>query len=190
MKKEIQNLKNNDNGKTNYLTHNFHTYPAKYIPQIPRYFIEKYTNEGDLVYDPFLGCGTTLVECKLLNRDGIGVDLNPIATLVSKVKTQPLKDSEIELIKKFIDFIENGDKVKKKKEKSNEAVAAVVPVGTAQPNNTPGMGNAAPPSAGNVGSGDRFDSSYDKSKTGIMSYEDYKKWLKKWHKEKNKKNNN
>ena len=98
MKKEIQNLKNNDNGKTNYLTHNFHTYPAKYIPQIPRFFIEKYTKEGDLVYDPFLGCGTTLVECKLLNRDGIGVDLNPIATLVSKVKTQPLKDSEIELI--------------------------------------------------------------------------------------------
>jgi hypothetical protein len=99
-------------------------------------------------------------------------------------------DRKDELIKKFIDFIENGDKVKKKKEKSNEAVAAVVPVGTAQPNNTPGMGNAAPPSAGNVGSGDRFDSSYDKSKNGIMSYEDYKKWLKNWHKEKNKKNNN
>ena len=111
MKKEIQNLKNNDNGKTNYLTHNFHTYPAKYIPQIPRYFIEKYTNEGDLVYDPFLGCGTTLVECKLLNRDGIGVDLNPIATLVSKVKTQPLKDSEIELIKKIIEKL-NSNKLR------------------------------------------------------------------------------
>jgi hypothetical protein len=98
------------------------------------------------------------------------------------------RDRKDELVKRFIDFIESGDKEKKKKEKTNEAVAAVVPVGTAQPNNTPGMGNASPPSAGNVGSGDRFDSSYDKSNTGIMSYEEYKKWLKKWHKQKNNKN--
>jgi DNA modification methylase len=109
MKKEIQNLKNSENGKTNYLTHNFHTYPAKYIPQIPRYFIEKYTKEGDIVYDPFLGCGTTLVECKLLNRNGIGVDLNPIATLVSKVKTQPLKTSEINVIKNFIEKLKSNN---------------------------------------------------------------------------------
>lgn len=109
MKKEIQNLKNSENGKTNYLTHNFHTYPAKYIPQIPRYFIEKYTEEGDIVYDPFLGCGTTLVECKLLNRNGIGVDLNPIATLVSKVKTQPLKTSEINVIQNFIEKLKSNN---------------------------------------------------------------------------------
>jgi hypothetical protein len=94
------------------------------------------------------------------------------------------RDRKDELVKRFIEFIENGNK----KKKTNEAVVAVVPVGTAQPNNTPGMGNATPPSAGNVGSGDRFDSSYDKSNTGIMSYEEYKKWLKKWHKKKNKNN--
>ena len=96
-------------------------------------------------------------------------------------------DRKDELIKRFIEFIDKGDK-KKKKEKTDEAVAAVVPVGTAQVNNTPGMGNATPPSAGNVGSGDRFDSTYSKNNTGIMSYEEYKKWLKKWHKKKN--NNN
>lgn len=101
MKKEIEKLKIQNKGKTNYLTHNFHTYPAKYIPQIPRYFIEKYTNEGDWIYEPFLGCGTTLVECKLLNRNGIGIDSNPIATLVSKSKTQNLTSKEIKIIEEF-----------------------------------------------------------------------------------------
>jgi site-specific DNA-methyltransferase (cytosine-N4-specific) len=102
MKNEIEKLKIENKGKTNYLTHNFHTYPAKYIPQIPKYFIEKYTKEGDWIYEPFLGCGTTLVECKLLNRNGIGIDSNPIATLVSKSKTQKLSQIELELISNFI----------------------------------------------------------------------------------------
>jgi DNA modification methylase len=106
MKNEIERLKVENKGKTNYLTHNFHTYPAKYIPQIPRFFIEKYTKEGDWIYEPFLGCGTTLVECKLLNRNGIGIDSNPIATLVSKSKTQNLSSKEIEQIHGFINDIE------------------------------------------------------------------------------------
>jgi len=106
MKTEIARLKNENKGKTNYLTHNFHTYPAKYIPQIPRYFIEKYTKEGDWIYEPFLGCGTTLVECKLLNRNGIGIDSNPIATLVSKSKTGILSSKEIEIIQNFIGELE------------------------------------------------------------------------------------
>jgi DNA modification methylase len=106
MKTEIERMKVENKGKTNYLTHNFHTYPAKYIPQIPRYFIEKFTNEGDWIYEPFLGCGTTLVECKLLNRNGIGIDSNPIATLVSNSKTQKLTNKEILKIKKFIVDIE------------------------------------------------------------------------------------
>lgn len=106
MKNEIEKLKVENKGKTNYLTHNFHTYPAKYIPQIPKYFIEKYTNEGDWIYEPFLGCGTTLVECKLLNRNGIGIDSNPIATIVSESKTKKLSSEEIQKIQNFIYQIE------------------------------------------------------------------------------------
>ena len=113
MKADIDQLKKNNHGKTNYLTHNFHTYPAKYIPQIPRYFIEKFTKPGDRVYEPFLGCGTTLVECKLLGRDGIGIDLNPIATLISKSKTQELNQIQIDTLRKFISNIEK-QKIKKK----------------------------------------------------------------------------
>lgn len=84
-----------EKGSTTYLTHNFHSYPAKFVPQIPNYFINKYTEENDIVLDPFVGCGTTMVECKLLNRKGIGIDLNPIATLISSSKINELsKDSE------------------------------------------------------------------------------------------------
>lgn len=78
-----------------YLTHNYHPYPAKYIPQIPKEIISKYTKAGDLVLDPFCGSGTTLIEALLSNRDAIGVDLNPIAYLLSKVKTTVLRKDEM-----------------------------------------------------------------------------------------------
>ena len=45
-------------------------------PQVPRNLILKYTNENDIVLDPFCGSGTTMIECKLLNRKGIGIDVN------------------------------------------------------------------------------------------------------------------
>jgi len=93
---ELEIEKSNGNGSTNYLTHNFHAYPAKFIPQIPRSTIMKFTKEGEVVLDPFCGCGTTLVEAKLHNRNAIGVDLNPIAVLISKAKTTPLNKYQIE----------------------------------------------------------------------------------------------
>ena len=91
---------------TTYLTHNFHPYPAKFIPQIPRFFIEEFTNENETVLDPFVGCGTTIVESKLLNRNSIGVDLNHIATLISETKSTPLNADEIEEILHFIENLE------------------------------------------------------------------------------------
>src|SRR3989339_1416472 len=95
---EMEFEQSNGNGSTTYLTHNFHTYPAKFIPQIPKSAILQFTKEGDTVLDPFCGCGTTLVEAKLLNRNAIGVDLNPIATLVSKAKTNKIDREQISLI--------------------------------------------------------------------------------------------
>jgi site-specific DNA-methyltransferase (cytosine-N4-specific) len=117
----VKNLKfeeANENGSTTYLTHNFHSYPAKFIPQIPRTTIKLLTKEGDKILDPFCGCGTTLVEARLLNRDAIGIDLNPIAIIVSKAKTTKLVKSQIEhlpdlisKIKKDINRYYNNDKV-------------------------------------------------------------------------------
>jgi len=51
--------------KTQYLSHTFHQYPARFIPQIPSAFIKLFTQEGETVLDPFVGCGTTLVEAFL-----------------------------------------------------------------------------------------------------------------------------
>jgi len=89
----------------NYLTHNFHPYPAKFIPQFPRKIIKTLSKPGEIVLDPFCGSGTTLVEAKLLGRNSIGIDINPIATLVSKVKTTILSDVQLKEIKRIVSEI-------------------------------------------------------------------------------------
>ncbi len=104
---ELEFEKPNGNGSTTYLTHNFHTYPAKFIPQIPRGTILQLTKEGDTILDPFCGCGTALAEAKLLNRNAIGVDLNPIAVLVSKAKTNKLEQVDLNLTNSLLNSIKS-----------------------------------------------------------------------------------
>jgi len=84
-----------DRGETQYLTHSFHPYPNKFIPQIVGAAIEEFSDEGDVIIDSFCGSGTTLVEANLLRRNCIGVDLNPLACLISRVKTTPLEIGEL-----------------------------------------------------------------------------------------------
>jgi DNA modification methylase len=73
--------------ETLYATHGYHRYPAKFIPQLVREIIIKYSKPGDLVLDSFGGCGTTLVESKLSGRESIGLDVNEVAVLIAKAKT-------------------------------------------------------------------------------------------------------
>jgi|SRR6185312_4476875 len=86
--------------------HSLHPYPAKFIPQIPRKAIQKWSNEGDLIYDPFCGCGTTLLEASLLNRPSIGTDNNSVAVLVSQAKTANYNKSDLLTL---ISYSENFD---------------------------------------------------------------------------------
>jgi len=81
--------------ETNAFTHGYHRYPAKFIPHIVRKLITDYTSPGELVCDPFGGCGTTLVESKLLGRPSIGFDINPIAKLITQTKTTPIKSKTL-----------------------------------------------------------------------------------------------
>lgn len=81
------NLKQKDTG---YITHSYYTYPAKFIPQLASRLIGLYSKPLDIVIDPFMGSGTTMVESLVHNRLCVGVDINEIAYLVAKVKTLPL----------------------------------------------------------------------------------------------------
>ena len=76
--------------ETSYITHGYYTYPAKFIPQVAAKIIQDYSDVGDIVVDPFLGSGTTVVEALVNKRIGVGVDVNEIAVLLSKVKTTPI----------------------------------------------------------------------------------------------------
>lgn len=51
-------------------------YHGNFIPQIPNQLIRRYTNKNDIVFEPFMGSGTTTIECQLLNRKYIGFDIN------------------------------------------------------------------------------------------------------------------
>lgn len=76
--------------KTNVGLHSIHPYPARFVPQVPQNLIRIFhPTTGGPILDPFCGSGTTLVECQEAGIPSFGVDLNPIATLISKVKTSP-----------------------------------------------------------------------------------------------------
>ncbi len=70
----------------NWATHNGN-FRGNWSPYIPRNVILKYSKEDDLVLDYFCGGGTTGIECKLLNRNFIGVDINPYAIELAKQNT-------------------------------------------------------------------------------------------------------
>jgi DNA modification methylase len=72
------------------LTHNLYRYPARFSPYFVRAAIEEFTRPGDLVFDPFMGGGTTLVEASVLGRKAVGIDINSLAVFVSKAKTQTI----------------------------------------------------------------------------------------------------
>jgi hypothetical protein len=80
-----------------YLTHGVHKFPAKFFPELPRYLIRKYSRFGDTVLDPMCGSGTVVLESMLNNRIGVGIDIDPIARLITKVKTTPIAPKTLTL---------------------------------------------------------------------------------------------
>ncbi len=73
-----------------YKSHNFHSFPAKFPPQLPRKFINGLTLENDVVLDPMVGSGTTILEALLAHRQGIGFDIDPLALKIASVKVNTL----------------------------------------------------------------------------------------------------
>lgn len=89
---------------TSYVTHSYHRYPAKFIPQLAKRLIANYsTSSDDLICDPFMGCGTTLVEAMLLKRRSFGIDINPSAYISAKAKTTPIEPNYLkEQVERFL----------------------------------------------------------------------------------------
>jgi hypothetical protein len=77
------------------LTHGFYKYPARFSPTFARAVIEAFTKPGDLVLDPHVGGGTALVEARALGREGIGVDISPLAEFVTRVKCTVFSEAEL-----------------------------------------------------------------------------------------------
>jgi len=92
---------------TSYLTHSLHPYPAKFPPQLPKKILEIYAVKGQTVLDPFCGSGTTLVEARIFGVNAIGVDVNGLSVLLSKVKSTPLTEQQFSIIENFISNIES-----------------------------------------------------------------------------------
>ena len=77
------------------LTHSFYKYPARFSPAFARAAIEALTEPGDLMLDPHVGGGTSLVEALVAGRHAIGVDISSLAEFVSGVKTTILSEAEL-----------------------------------------------------------------------------------------------
>lgn len=82
---------------TEQWTHGYHRYPAKFLPNLVAKLIEEYSKDEDIIADLFAGCGTTLVESKVHGRASIGVDINPVAALIARVKMRSIADKDIDL---------------------------------------------------------------------------------------------
>ncbi|HBR15009.1 MAG TPA: DNA methylase [Candidatus Omnitrophica bacterium] len=93
--------------------HRLHPYMGKFIPQLVEIFLRKY--HPKLVYDPFCGSGTTLVEANVLGIDSVGTDISAFNTLLSKIKTAEYDVTLLEgefkdILKKLYDFKFRGFK--------------------------------------------------------------------------------
>lgn len=89
-------------GAKNYLTHNFHPYPAKFIPQIPAAILDHYAPSKSVVLDPFCGSGTVAVEAAIRGHYCIANDINPIASLITKAKTITLGQSDVLQLRRLL----------------------------------------------------------------------------------------
>ncbi|MCW5828125.1 MAG: site-specific DNA-methyltransferase [Deltaproteobacteria bacterium] len=91
--------------------HSLHeiSYRACFKPQLPRFFIERLTEEGDLIYDPFMGRGTTPLEAALLGRVPAGNDVNPLSRALVEPRLDPPEPNQIDMRLKRISLDFTGD---------------------------------------------------------------------------------
>jgi len=82
--------------------HSIHQYMGKYVPQLVDYFLERDLKDSSFILDPFVGSGTTLVQCNIHKIPSIGIDISPFNTKLANVKT---KKYDISRLRKEIEDI-------------------------------------------------------------------------------------
>lgn len=98
----------------NSYTHGFFKYPCKFIPEIPRWAIKKYVKDKDeSILDPFTGSGTTLLEAAINGNNSYGIEIDEVAKLISRVKTEKYNKKEVKSIQdEFENIISEYDNIK------------------------------------------------------------------------------
>jgi DNA modification methylase len=99
-----------------YASHDVHSFAAKFPPQLPGAFIRGLTNPGDTVFDPMMGSGTTVVEALIEGRQGVGLDIDPLALRLSQVKTTLIDQVQLQnagnrVLAKANNLLANGNTI-------------------------------------------------------------------------------
>ncbi len=87
---------------TKKYTHALHLYPARMHPEIAKRLIIKYADKNDVILDPFAGSGGVILESIIQGHNSIGIDINPFAVLLSRVKTTPIEKNLAQTLKRII----------------------------------------------------------------------------------------
>ena len=103
-----------EQSNVNSYTHSFFKYPCKFIPEIPRWAIKKYIdNKSQIIFDPFAGSGTTILEACLNGNNAFYTEIDEVACLITSVKTHKYSKKDIceirENYEKIIKHYKNSD---------------------------------------------------------------------------------
>lgn len=86
-------------------THAFYKYPARFSPQFAAAAIQTFSSPGDVVLDPFMGGGTSIVEATRLGRCAVGSDVNALSVFLARVKTTLLTRRQVEILQFWADGV-------------------------------------------------------------------------------------
>ncbi len=95
------------------LTHGFYKYPARFSPIFAGAAIKAFTQPGDLVLDPHVGGGTTLVEAIAAGRQALGVDISTLAEFVSAIKCTVFSEAELETLDRWSGRVSHSVDIRK-----------------------------------------------------------------------------
>jgi hypothetical protein len=85
-------------------THNFYRYPARFSPRFAAAAIQEFSQPGDLILDPYMGGGTTVVEGVVAGRRVVGNDLNSLAAFIAKAKVTALSGDDVKAVRCWAEY--------------------------------------------------------------------------------------